>query len=167
MNEKRQSTTIVSDNEVKQSVIEKRDGMYVLPIGDAAVVDNASILETKLQKIDEVRRANVSKELGEYMPALEALRKQFPEIEAPYKRLSELHNLLWDIEDGKRVIEKGKDEEEFIDALMKEDPAVLHKYLVLCRQVSKYNDERASLKALINKITGSKIVEVKSHVTVS
>lgn len=166
MNERRQPI-ITNDNEVKQSVIEKRDGMYVLPIGDAAVVDNASILETKLQKIDEARRPNVSKELGEYMPALETLRKQFPEIEAPYKRIGELHSLLWDIEDGKRVIEKGKNEEEFIEDLMKEEPEVLHRYLVLCRQVSKYNDERASLKAQINKITGSKIVEVKSHATVS
>ncbi len=159
--------TIDTNTPTPAKQIEQRDGMYVLPIGNAAVVDNASILETKIQKIDEIKKANVATELEQYMPALESLRSQFPEIEAPYKRLGELHNLLWDIEDGKRVIEKGKDEEEFIEDIMKEDPSVLHKYLVLCRQVSKYNDERASLKALINKITGSKIVEVKSHNTVS
>lgn len=159
--------TVDTNVKTPESNIEQKNGMYVLPIGNAVVIDNALILDVKLQKIDEARRANVSKELEQYMPALLDLKKEFPEIEDSCKRLSELHNLLWDIEDGKRAIEKGKDEEEFIESIMKEDPAVLHKYLVLCRQVSKYNDERASLKALINKITGSKIVEVKSHTTVS
>ena len=79
--------TIDTNTPTPAKQIEQRDGMYVLPIGNAAVVDNASILETKIQKIDEIKKANVATELEQYMPALESLRSQFPEIEAPYKRL--------------------------------------------------------------------------------
>jgi hypothetical protein len=148
--------------------IEQREGMYVLPMGNGTVADNASILEVKHEKInDAVKKQNVAKELEQYLPALEKLRKDFPQIEGPYQRLAELHNLLWDIEDQKRLLERGLDEDKFVEHIMEADPEDLKKYLVLCRLVSKYNDERASVKKTINEVTGSKIVEAKSHATVS
>lgn len=158
----------ISTLEKKLQTIEQKDGMYVVPLGNGAVADNAGILEVKLAKIgDPNKQKNVQKELEQYLPGLTELRKNFPAIEEPYNRLCELHNMLWDIEDQKRQIEKGREEEEFVAHILEEDPEVLKRYLVLCRQVSKYNDERATVKRRINDITGSKIVEEKSHTTVS
>ena len=147
--------------------IEKKDGMYVLPMGDATVLDTAGILENKLTKITGPdRQAIVALELGQYMPAVIRLKDEFPDIKELYERLLTLHQMLWDIEDEKRVIEKGRDETEFVAGILGEPREVLERYLVLCRQVSKFNDERATIKRRMNKITGSKIVEIKSHKTI-
>jgi len=63
--------------------------------------------------------------------------------------LKNINLILWDIEDGKRQLEKKKEfGEKFID---------------LARKVYKFNDERAKIKLTINKALGSNIKEVKSY----
>ena len=57
--------------------------------------------------------------------------------------------MLWEIEDKKRNAEKKqKFDKTFIS---------------LARKVYIYNDKRAEIKSIINKITDSDIVEVKSY----
>jgi len=57
--------------------------------------------------------------------------------------------MLWEIEDKKRNAEKNqKFDKTFIS---------------LARKVYIYNDKRAEVKSIINKITDSDIVEVKSY----
>ena len=57
--------------------------------------------------------------------------------------------MLWEIEDKKRNAEKNK----------KFDKT----FISLARKVYIYNDKRAEIKSIINKITDSDIVEVKSY----
>ena len=56
---------------------------------------------------------------------------------------------LWDIEDGKRKAERNK---KFGKS-----------FILLARNVYIYNDKRAQIKLIINQLTNSKIVEVKSY----
>ena len=82
----------------------------------------------------------------------ETFKKSIPDeklIKLQREKLKELNVKLWDIEEGKRNLEKKKDfGEEFIK---------------LAREVYKFNDERAEVKSELYKILGSNIKEVKSY----
>jgi len=64
-------------------------------------------------------------------------------------QLKNINSKLWDIEDGKRELEKKQDFSE--------------KFVELARSVYKFNDQRAKIKSEINKTLGSNIKEVKSY----
>ena len=63
--------------------------------------------------------------------------------------LKNINLKLWDIEDGKRLAEKNNDFGE--------------SFILLARNVYKFNDKRAKIKFLINETLGSNIKEVKSY----
>ena len=72
--------------------------------------------------------------------------------ESVKKLTTELKNInlkLWDIEEGKRLAEKNND--------------FGIKFIELARNVYKFNDQRAKIKADINEVLGSNIKEVKSY----
>ena len=119
-------------------------------ISAGELVDKITILEIKKNKISEKEKLNeIQKEL---LSLNETFKKSIPDeklIELQKEKLKELNIKLWDIEEGKRNLEKKKDfGEEFIK---------------LAREVYKFNDERAEVKSEINKILGSNIKEVKSY----
>ena len=119
-------------------------------ISAGELVDKITILEIKKDKISEKEKLNeIQKEL---LSLNETFKKSIPDeklIELQKEKLKELNIKLWDIEEGKRNLEKKKDfGEEFIK---------------LAREVYKFNDERAEVKSEINKILGSNIKEVKSY----
>ena len=119
-------------------------------ISAGELVDKITILEIKKNKISEKEKLNeIQKEL---LSLNETFKKSIPDeklIKLQKEKLKELNIKLWDIEEGKRNLEKKKDfGEEFIK---------------LAREVYKFNDERAEVKSEINKILGSNIKEVKSY----
>ena len=119
-------------------------------ISAGELVDKITILEIKKDKISEKEKLNeIQKEL---LSLNETFKKSIPDeklIKLQREKLKELNVKLWDIEEGKRNLEKKKDfGEEFIK---------------LAREVYKFNDERAEVKSEINKILGSNIKEVKSY----
>ena len=119
-------------------------------ISAGELVDKITILEIKKNKISEKEKLNeIQKEL---LSLNETFKKSIPDeklIELQKEKLKELNIKLWDIEEGKRNLEKKKDfGEEFIK---------------LAREVYKFNDERAEVKSEINRILGSNIKEVKSY----
>ena len=127
----------------------KKDKIFT-EISAGELVDKITILEIKKNKISEKEKLNeIQKEL---LSLNETFKKSIPDeklIELQKEKLKELNIKLWDIEEGKRNLEKKKDfGEEFIK---------------LAREVYKFNDERAEVKSEINKILGSNIKEVKSY----
>ncbi|MCD6331784.1 MAG: hypothetical protein J7L89_00775, partial [Bacteroidales bacterium] len=75
--------------------------------------------------------------------------KLLQQIPDQYKRLKYLNETLWEIEDRLREMEAGQQfGREFIEK---------------ARMVYRYNDQRASIKKEINRITGSKLTEEKSY----
>ena len=66
-----------------------------------------------------------------------------------FKSLKEINSKLWVIEDEKRLCEKNSDFGE--------------KFIKLSRDVHFLNDDRAKIKLEINKLTKSKIKEIKEY----
>jgi len=114
------------------------------------LVDKITILEIKKAKISN------EKKLEDIKKELESLNQTFKEfipndsvIKNHMDQLKNINSKLWDIEDGKRELEKKQDFSE--------------KFVELARSVYKFNDQRAKIKSEINKTLGSNIKEVKSY----
>lgn len=109
--------------------------------------DKITILRIKQERLSNKEQLeNVQKELT----VLE--RKAFyndPEVNALVDELKKVNELLWDIENSKRLCEANK---EFGS-----------KFIELARQVYIQNDNRAKIKKMINVITGSEIIEEKEY----
>ena len=121
-------------------------------VSDGEVLDKLSILEIKLDNIeDEAKLVNIKKEhtilkqtIGE-PPWHEHVFRRY----GFYDQLKEINETLWEIEDEIRLKEK---KQEF-DAT----------FVELARQVYQTNDKRAEIKLKINKSFGSNIEEVKEY----
>ena len=108
----------------------------------AELIDKITILEIKMDKIkNEDRLVNVKREL-------DILQKL--EFETHLKKdLKQVNQLLWEVEDRLRILEKEKNfKEEFITK---------------ARMVYILNDMRADIKKTINLETQSNIIEEKSY----
>ena len=119
-------------------------------ISAGELVDKITILEIIKNKIsDEEKVGNIKQELE----SLQITYQKFISDNVTVKKLMEdLKNInlkLWDIELGKRFAEKNND--------------FGIKFIELARNVYKFNDQRAKIKADINEVLGSNIKEVKSY----
>ena len=122
-----------------------------IEVSNGELLDKISILELKLLKIeDKEKLINVQKEFDELNPLCQKLFEQFDgQLQNHYLELASINGLLWDIEDWIRDCEREKRfDEEFIQ---------------LARSVYVTNDQRSEVKKLINKTTGSDLVEEKSY----
>ena len=122
----------------------------LIPVSAGELADKITILRVKAERIGErEKERNVRRELA----LLEAAgREHLPdseEMRALMHELTQVNARLWDIEDGKRACER---RQEF-------GPA----FVELARAVYIENDRRAEVKRRINLLTGSEIVEEKSH----
>src|SRR6056300_1262397 len=114
----------------------------LVEISKAELIDKITILEIKMDKIkNEDRLVNVKREL-------DILQKL--EFETHLKKdLKQVNQLLWEVEDRLRILEKEKNfKEEFITK---------------ARMVYILNDMRADIKRTINLETQSNIIEEKSY----
>jgi len=119
-------------------------------ISAGELMDKITILEIKKVKItDPVKQAIINKELDSLHITHQTSLTPSPELEEQITKLKNINLALWDIEEEKRECERQKD---FGDT-----------FVQLARSVYIENDNRAKIKAEINRLTNSTISEVKSY----
>ena len=119
-------------------------------ISAGELMDKITILEIKKMKIpDAEKQAIIQKELNSLQGTYSKCINPSKELDEQIANLKAINLKLWDIEEGKRECERQKD---FSD-----------KFIQLARSVYIENDNRAKIKAEINRITHSNIEEVKSY----
>ena len=121
-----------------------------VPISIGELIDKITILEIKHLKIKDMSKIKeVKKELKLLKSILKKNKINVKLISSNYKKLRTINSKLWNIENKKRNAEKNK---LFDD-----------NFIALARKVYLFNDKRAKYKLLINQMTNSEIVEVKSY----
>lgn len=119
-------------------------------ISAGELMDKITILEIKKVKIaDPEKQVIINKELNSLHSTYQTSLTPSPELQEQITKLKTINLTLWDIEEGKRECERQKD---FGD-----------KFIQLARSVYIENDNRAKIKAEINRLTNSTISEVKSY----
>ncbi len=120
-----------------------------IPVSVGELFDKITILRIKAARLSEAGQLeNVRRELAELEAAAVAVPKSDP-LDALVDRLQAINDALWDVEDGKRAHEReGRFDAAFIE---------------LARRVYRENDQRAAVKREINRLTGSALIEEKSH----
>ena len=118
-----------------------------IEVSNGELVDKLTILEIKLQKIkDSKKLKNVHKEFTALQKATNQIISKENML---YKKLLEINQNLWEIEDKIRELEKKGDfGNEFIET---------------ARSVYINNDLRAGIKKEINLKTNSDLFEEKSY----
>ena len=117
-------------------------------VGD--LLDKISILEIKQEKIKDAESLKFIKDEYNILKSeLDKNVKNDENLKNLFNSLKEINSKLWVIEDDKRMCEKNKDFGE--------------KFIKLSRDVHFLNDNRAKVKLEINKLTGSKIKEIKEY----
>ena len=117
-----------------------------IPVAIGEIFDKYSILEIKLDKINDI---NKLKHVKTEMSCLEEFISKYKLPDEIYNRLKTINQLLWNIEDNIRDKEAQKEfDNEFIQ---------------LARNVYITNDQRCLVKQEINKYFNSTIYEVKSY----
>ena len=114
------------------------------------LLDKISVLEIKKEKIKDPEKLKFIND--EYNILNEQLKnnvKSDEKLDNLFKSLKEINSKLWVIEDEKRLCEKNSDFGE--------------KFIKLSRDVHFLNDNRAKIKLEINKLTKSKIKEIKEY----
>jgi hypothetical protein len=119
-------------------------------ISAGELMDKITILEIKKVKItDPEKQVIINKELNSLHSTYQTSLTPSPELQEQITKLKNINLTLWDIEEGKRECERQKD---FGDS-----------FVQLARSVYIENDNRAKIKAEINRLTNSTILEVKSY----
>ena len=114
------------------------------------LLDKISILEIKQEKIKDTEKLKfINEEHSILKDQLNKNVKSNQKLNELFETLKKINAKLWIIEDDKRQCEKDKDFKE--------------KFIKLSRDVHFLNDERAKIKLEINKLTGSKIREIKEY----
>lgn len=122
----------------------------LIPVSPGELLDKLTILEIKLDRIDDkAKLANVRREHERLLRVWAESGLAGEEVESLRARLREVNEALWGIEDAIREEER---EKRFGD-----------RFVELARSVYRRNDERAALKKRINEMLGSEIVEEKSY----
>lgn len=112
------------------------------------IVDKASILEIKLDKISDIDKlSNVEREYKLIKKAMESLGIETDST--VYRELKKINLDIWETEDSIRNLEL---EKNFSD-----------KFIQFARNVYFYNDTRAAIKRRINLEHNSMIVEEKEY----
>ena len=120
-----------------------------IPVSLGELVDKISILLIKEKKINDQEKIKfIRDELSLLKKTLENT-VNIKDINYYLNMLTEINNILWNIEDNIRDCERKK----------KFD----NNFISLARSVYINNDKRSEIKKEINNKFGSKIVEVKSY----
>lgn len=114
-----------------------------LPVSLGEALDKLTILDIKLRRIGDERRADVQ---VEYDALLQSLKEHVDKYPYHYRILKDINQTLWDIQDRFH----GKDTSV-------EDGAVI------CRQILLENDRRFRVKAKINTLANSALREQKGY----
>ncbi len=121
-----------------------------VPISIGELFDKISILDIKTKKIKNKDDLKLIKyELSKLKKITKLKGLTSTKIKKKYILLKSINEKLWNIENKKRDCERQKKfDKSFIE---------------LARKVYIFNDKRAQIKKDINLLSGSSIVEIKSH----
>ena len=121
-----------------------------VPISIGELFDKISILDIKTKKIKNKDDLKLIKyELSKLKKITKIKGLTSTKIKKKYILLKSINEKLWNIENKKREYERQKKfDKSFIE---------------LARKVYIFNDKRAQIKKDINLLSGSSIVEIKSH----
>ncbi len=121
-----------------------------IPVSWGELFDKISILNIKNNRItDSVKTKNIQHELELLLSIRDANTNWSKELESLARSLQQVNETLWDIENNIRDCEKNKN--------------FGNRFVELARAVYITNDRRADLKAMINSLLGSDVVEEKSY----
>ena len=122
--------------------------MINLPVSGGEYLDRLTILQVKLSRVSVEKVKGVSNLLILFEEKGKDI--DFTLVETEISLLQTIHRILWEIEDGKRLLEKLK----------------LHNllFIYLSRIVVWLNDERARIKGEIDRKLGYDIKEEKEYV---
>lgn len=117
-----------------------------IPVSVGELYDKYTILQIKKEKINNIDKlAYITTELTHLQPLIDKFKLDLALVE----KIKNVNERLWEIEDNIRIKEaKLEFDQEFIN---------------LARLVYKTNDERYSIKAMINNIYNSAIQEIKHY----
>ena len=125
--------------------------MFNIPVSNGELVDKYTILQIKSIKITDIDKLQyINKEILILNKYIEILKNNY-KLDSLIKKLKLVNLQLWDIEDNIRIKEKKKEFDK--------------KFINLARNVYITNDKRAKIKLDINKLTKSKLVEIKHYET--
>ena len=117
-------------------------GLY-LPVSLGEAIDKLTILDIKLARISDTRRADV---LVEYTLLHEKLVPYIEQHKTLYESMRKVNLAIWDYMDDLR------------DGTLSEDA-----YFRLCKKTIEYNDIRFRIKNKINNAAGSLLKEQKGY----
>tara|TARA_Y100001954_G_C15613494_1_gene504063 strand:+ start:401 stop:859 length:459 start_codon:yes stop_codon:yes gene_type:complete len=138
---------------IKYQQVMNSSNKILAPISIGELIDKITILEIKIEKIQDNNKQKFIKHelenLNKLLADINFSKDQKKTVNSLKDELNTVNRKLWKIEDDIRYLESLKQfNEEFVE---------------LARNVYLTNDKRASLKQKLNQITNSEIVEVKSY----
>ncbi len=123
----------------------------IIDIAPGELVDRLSILEIKLERIqDAAKLKNVRHEYEITLVERHKLGNFTPELEQLAAALKEANERIWDVEDNLRQLDRAG---TFGD-----------KFIAFARSAYQTNDKRSEIKRRINELLNSEIIEEKSYV---
>ncbi len=132
-----------SSPDASQTLTPSANGQIYLPVSLGEALDKLTILDIKLQKIQDARRVDVQTEYDALFSILQTYVERFP---YHYRILRTINQTLWDIQDqfhGKEVtLENGLD---------------------TARQILLENDRRFRVKLKLNQLANSALKEQKGY----
>lgn len=121
----------------------------LLPCSIGELFDKISILEIKIKYItDPTKKINIQRELMELIEIRKTIKSTNAE-DVLYFKLSEINQILWNVENKIR----NKENEKNFDL----------EFIELAKMVYKNNDIRSKIKRQINENLGSYIIEEKFY----
>jgi hypothetical protein len=121
-----------------------------VPVSYGELIDKITILEIKSERIsDPEKLVNIRRELQLLEETWGASEAGQQDVEDARRRLKEINEKLWEIEDQIRLKEGSRSFDEA--------------FIQLARDVYYTNDVRAEIKKEINLALGSELVEEKSY----
>ena len=121
-----------------------------VPVSPGELLDKITILEIKSERMtDPEKLENVRRELALLSETWRAAVQEDETVDRIHRQLKKVNEALWVIEDDIRDCERTRD--------------FAGRFIELARSVYKTNDRRAELKAEINRLLGSELVEEKSY----
>ena len=119
-------------------------------ISTGELLDKISILEIKLEKVrDKIKLKEINKEYKILREVQNSSIKETKKFQILFKKIKEVNQNLWNIEDKLRICEKNKDFGQ--------------NFIKLARGVYMNNDKRSKIKSKINEVSGSNIKEIKQY----
>lgn len=114
-----------------------------LPVSLGESIDKLTILDIKLQKIQDKRRDDVQREYDMLYKILEPYVSKYADL---YRTMLQVNLLIWNMMD-----------------LLRDESLEESEYLLICKECIEYNDVRFRVKNKFNYVSNSTLKEQKGY----